>query len=408
MNKKITLILITAIPLLFSGCEKNEDKPIVDPKPLILPANGLTVVNHSNGFGVNLFRETARVTEGNLMLSPLSASTALTMLLNGCDNETYNQIHHMLGYGDLSIMDVNLIYQKLVNQLLEVDPKIKLAIANAVFYRNGFSVKAPFLNTLSTDFSAHVEGLSFSSPSALTTINGWANDNTFGKIPKVLDEISENAVMFLLNALYFKGNWTYQFDKNKTMNGAFTRDNETVVQVKMMKGDIKVKLRYDENCYAVELPYGRTNFSMVIIVPGGTLSNFIENFTNQKWVSIAEDLDNIQNYQSINLSMPKFKFEFEKVLNDQLNSLGMVNAFLPGTADLSGIADADIFVSFVKQNTFVDVNEEGTEAAAVTTIGVELTSMPNSYIINKPFVFIIRERTTNTLLFIGKVENPVY
>jgi len=407
MNNRIILILFAFLPL-FIGCEKSEEKAIIDPKPLLLPANGLEVINTSNNFGINLFKETSEVTEGNLMLSPLSASAALTMLLNGCNNETYNQIHEMLGYGSLSVTEINITYQKLVNQLLEVDPKVKLAIANAVFYRNEFTVKTPFLNTLSTDFSAHVEALDFSSPSALTTINGWASDNTNGKIPKVLNEISDQAVMFLMNALYFKGNWTYQFEKNKTTDGNFIKDDGTNTTVKMMNSDIKAKFRSDENSYTIELPYGRTNFTMILIVPTSTLDNYLELFNEEIWQNITQNLDALPNYNDMKLEMPKFKFEFEKVLNDQLKSLGMLDAFSPDLADLSGISDADIFVSFVKQNTFVDVNEEGTEAAAVTTIGIDLTSAPNNYIINKPFVFIIRERTTNTMLFIGKVANPVY
>jgi serpin B len=147
---------------------------------------------------------------------------------------------------------------------------------------------------------------------------------------------------------------------------------------------------------------------MVIILPANALSDYIQNFNPSNWTGITTGLDAVAEPQEAEIILPKFKFEYEKYLNDQLKSLGMLDAFEPYLADLSGISDADIYVDFVKQNTFVDVNEEGTEAAAVTTIGIKEVSMPPSYIMDKPFIFAIRERMTNTLLFIGKVEKPAY
>jgi serpin B len=176
----------------------------------------------------------------------------------------------------------------------------------------------------------------------------------------------------------------------------------------MMRSLIPVKMHYNETSTVVELPYGRQNFSMVIIVPVNSLEEYLPDFEKTDWTSIIEALDNIDEPEEAEIIMPKFKFEYEKFLNDQLKALGMLDAFNPGVADLSGIADADIYVDFVKQNTFVDVNEEGTEAAAVTTIGIKEVSMPPSFTVDKPFIFAIRERMTNTLLFIGKVEMPAY
>jgi len=255
-------------------------------------------------------------------------------------------------------------------------------------------------------FDARIEALDFYSPSALETINGWASDNTNGKITKVLSEISPDAVMFLQNALYFKGTWTYQFDKGQTERAPFTLDDGTVTTVDMMRGLIPVRFYSDANATAVEMSYGRQNFSMVVIVPNGKLGDYLQGFDPDNWSAITGGLDNESVEIETDMGMPKFKFEYEKYLNDQLQALGMVDAFNPVAADLSGISDASIYVSFVKQNTFVEVNEEGTEAAAVTTIGVEYTSLPGTFIIDKPFIFAIRERTTNTLLFIGKVQRP--
>jgi serpin B len=402
------LILSVLLVNLFTGCKKETTGPNHEPKVLKLPANSVEVISKSNTFGIDLFTKTAKVDAGNVMLSPLSASAALTMLLNGCDNSTYTQIQQMLGFEGMTQVEINTVYNSLVGQLLTVDPEVKLAIANAIWYRKGFDVKAPFLETMSNDFSAHVEGLDFSLPSALTTMNGWSSDNTYGKIPKVLNEISPDAVMFLMNALYFKGTWTYQFDKSKTANNTFYLENGSTTDVEMMHISLDANVLVSENYKALELNYGRTNYSMVIILPNGALNAFYDTFNEITWESISNSFNSQTSPGQVDVSLPKFKFSYEKLLNDQLISMGMVDAFDSNLADLSKISDADLVVNFVKQNTFIDVNEEGTEAAAVTTIGIDVTAYPDSHSfkVDKPFIFAIRERTTNTILFIGKVVDP--
>jgi serpin B len=389
------------IAIAFSACSKDEVKPT----KFNLPEKAGAVISACNEFGIKLFRETALTENGNLMLSPYSASAALTMLLNGCSANTYEQIAGMLGYPGLAPAQINEVYKQLTTQLLSADPSVKLAIANAVFYHQTFSVKPPFIGTLQTDFGAHTEALDFRSQAALNFINQWASDNTNGKIPKVLNEISPDAVMFLMNALYFKGQWTYQFDKDKTAPGLFTLDDGTNKEVLYMHGEFPVKTLTGEIYHALELSYGRGNFVMDIVIPEGRIVPFIENLSPEIWNQITTGFDNIQ-ASELMVMVPKFSFSYEKILNDQLKALGMTDAFNPELADLSGISDEDIFVSFVKQNTFVDVNEEGTEAAAVTTIGIELTSLPDFFAVDKPFIFAIREQSTNTLLFLGNVMTP--
>ena len=483
MKKRVLFVTLVVGVALFS-CKKHNISPNLTPKEITLTAKSTQVITTSNAFGIDLFTKTAEKGSENLMLSPLSASTALTMLLNGCGGSTYTQLKATLNYpddmtisevneaykglvsqllsadpkvkialanaifyrngfevktpflsastaltmllngcegdtykqlkatldypDDLTIAEVNEAYKSLVGQLLSADPKVKIALANAIFYRNGLEVKTPFLTAMDKEFKSHTQGLDFSSPSALTTINGWASSNTFGKIPKVLDEISSDAVMFLMNALYFKGNWSYQFDKSLTHDSPFYFDNGANANVKTMQGEVGAKMVYGDNYKAIELPYGQTNFTMVLIVPDETLASFYNGFTNETWGTITSWFDGYLEFGTAEVYMPKFKFSYEKVLNDQLKSMGMIDAFESSKANLSGIADASIYVSFVKQNTFVDVNEEGTEAAAVTTIGVFETSFPQQIVfrVDKPFVFAIRERTTNTLMFIGQVVNP--
>jgi serpin B len=211
-----------------------------------------------------------------------------------------------------------------------------------------------------------------------------------------------------MNALYFKGNWTYEFEENQTSDFPFHLADGSSVDVKMMRAMIPVKMFYGNGAVSVELPYGCQNFAMVVILPDEPLDSFLPGFDVSTWNGITTGLDALDEPEEIEVLLPKFKFEYEKFLNDQLKSLGMIDAFEPYLADLSGISDADIYVDFVKQNTFVDVNEKGTEAAAVTTIGIKEVSMPPTVMIDRPFIFAIRERMTNTLLFVGQVERPGY
>lgn len=405
---KYYILLLLAPLLLFSFSCKKEPSGPKQPKPITLTAKADEVIMKSNGFGIDLFRVVALEENENMMLSPLSASTALTMLLNGCNTQTYLQIRDMLGYEGLTMDEINAAYNSLTGQLLAVDPEVKLALANAVWYRQGFFVKENYLNKMDSSFDAEIAALDFSSPSALETINGWAGDNTNGKIPKVLNEIDPDYVMFLMNALYFKGNWTYQFEESQTSDLPFYLADGSILNVRTMRSLVPAKMYAGNGATSVELPYGRQNFAMVLILPDAQLDDFLNEFDNTAWASITSGLDSFADPEEIEVSLPKFKFEYEKFLNDQLKSLGMLDAFDPTLADLTGISDAGIYVDFVKQNTFIDVNEEGTEAAAVTTIGIKEVSMPPSVVIDRPFIFAIRERLTNTLLFIGKVENPQY
>ncbi|MBE0677053.1 MAG: serpin family protein [Bacteroidales bacterium] len=397
--------------LIMNGCDKPADEPVnLIPKSFELTAAAPQTIASGNEFGIELFTRVASGEPENLMLSPLSASTALTMLLNGCDGDTYEQLKGTLKFpADLTISDINEAYNSLITQLLEADPKVTFSLANAVFYRNEFSVKPAFLSIMNVDYDAYLRGLDFSLTSALTTINKWASDNTNGKIPKVLDEISADAVMFIMNALYFKGDWSFQFDKTKTQDRPFFPESSGQINVSTMNGEVGAKVVSGTGFAAIEMPYGRTNFTMIAIVPEGALTGFMSGFNYLLWSDITGDLDELDEFGKTVVYMPKFTFDYETFLNQQLQAMGMTDAFDPSLADLSGISDANIYVSFVKQNTFVAVDEEGTEAAAVTTIGVEVTSFPpqpRQFIIDKPFIFAIRERTTNTLLFIGQVVNP--
>ena len=216
-------------------------------------------------------------------------------------------------------------------------------------------------------------------------------------------------VMYIMNALYFKGEWSYQFDESLTDDKPFYLDDGSSKMVSTMTGKLKTLSYYTDTYRAVEMPYGDRSFSMVVIVPNGSLSDFYGEFTPQVWDDITASLDGQTEWQEQEVIMPKFSFDYEKILNEQLKALGMVDAFSDRVADLTGISEkAPLVVSMVKQNSFVEVNEEGTEAAAVTVVEVIVTGVfgPEPFFINRPFIFAIRERATNTLLFIGGVMDP--
>ena len=402
--KKFPLGLMVFL-ILAVACSKQQDSPDLQPVPLNISNKGKAIINNNNAFGIRLFTAVAKEESKNMMLSPVSASAALTMLLNGSKGDTYNQIKEMLGYSqDMTLDEVNAHYRSLVGQLLTVDPKVELALANAVFHLRDYPFKASFLERMNKDFNATVEGLDFNSNSAVDRINRWASDNTNKKIPKILDNISPQTVMFLLNALYFKGDWTYKFDVKNTETREFTKSNGTKIMVPTMSGTLGARQTGQSDFQALEIPYGQTNFSMILVVPNGDIKNFYDHFTPDTWSSITTGLDLETDWRETLVSFPKFKFEYDKQLNDPLRHLGMVDAF-DDRADLTGISDNRLQVSTVKQNTFIEVNEQGTEAAAVTVVDIIEVSI-RYFEANKPFIFAIRERTSNTLLFIGAVQDP--
>ncbi|MEM6288315.1 MAG: serpin family protein [Bacteroidota bacterium] len=407
----LLVLALSLVALALTGCDLAGTDPPTDPVPIELDATGKALVEQSAAFGTGLFAQVAADEEDDVMLSPLSASVALTMLLNGADGETYAQIHEMLGYAPEQDLDaVNAAYRSLREQLLAADPSVQLALANAIFYDEAFDAaspfKAPFLAAMRGPFDATVEGLDFAAPASVDVVNGWAADNTNDRIPTVLDELDPDLVMLLMNALTFKGDWTAPFDADLTADAPFRLGDGTTTDVPTMNGKLPARLVAGDGYQALELTYGRQNFSMVVFLPEADLPAFAGLLDAGLWTDATTRLDAIEAPSDVEVRLPRFTFSFERTLNDDLQALGMVDAF-DGRADLSRLNDDPrLQVSFVKQNTFVDVGEEGTEAAAVTTIGVERTSLGPSFVADRPFVFAVRERTTNTLLFIGQVTDP--
>lgn len=403
--------LLAAGVLASSACEGGDAVGPVDPieaLPRQLTVEEQAVIRNANAFGLDLLERVHEGEDGpNLFLSPLSASMALGMVMNGADGETWQEMRDALRFDGLSEDDINGAYRGLLDLLLDLDPRVMVRIGNSVWSRQGFPFEDAFYSRVRDHFDAEVGELDFGNPAAVDIINGWASDATNGRIEKVLDAIGPQHIMFLLNALYFKGTWTRQFDPDETRPSPFTRADGSRVDVPMMRlppGD-GVLSTWTQDYQAIELAYGGGAYAMVVVLPGQgrTLPELVGALDAQAWDALLTGLDSTR----IEVRMPRFRLEYETLLNEPLQDLGMKRAFCDTTSDFTRLTPVpDVYVEFVKQNTFVEVNEEGTEAAAVTTVGMGLTSAPPSFVADRPFLFVIRERLSGTILFIGTIGDP--
>lgn len=399
-------ILFFSSLFFFASCEKQEKS--INKDPIELTTEQKQLVSSSNKFGFTVFKEIAGNTkEGeNVFISPLSMSFALTMLYNGAETATKQELKDALGYTGLTDDQVNIANRDLIKALIEIDPKVAMEIANSIWYKNNFNVEPDFLTINKSYFNAEVEKTDFS-PATVGMINNWVSSNTHDKIKKIIEEIPAETVMYLINAIYFKGTWKYQFENKNTTKLDFFPSTGSTFKTDFMVQEGAFEIVNNDLFSGINLPYGNENYSMMVLLPneGKSVENIISSMNDENW---TQWVNKLQVTNKIKIYLPKFKFSFEKKLNDDLYALGMQTMF-SNFADLTKISKAGgIKVSEVKHKTFVEVNEEGTEAAAVTSIGIELTSAgPNNiFNANKPFVFIIKEKDTNSLLFMGIMNKP--
>jgi serine protease inhibitor len=408
MMMRKPLFLMPVICALILSCSR--DFSTVEPKAVDREFTAVekTLVQSSNEFGFRLFRRVNMEADGeNLFLSPLSVSMALGMTLNGAAGGTESDMRRTLGFGDMDRDAINTSYRSILDMLPGLDPKTLVEIANSIWYRLGFPVLPEFLDVSRSFFDAEVRGLDFSSPDAPGTINGWIEDRTHGKIARMIDDIDPATVMFLINAVYFKGVWKTEFDPKFTLDDVFTRPDGSAVPCRMMRQ--KTVLGYYETgaFQAADLAYGNGRYAMSVILPkaGQSIETLAASFDAAAWSAIRNGFSE----REITLHFPKFKLEYEIELNDALSALGMAVAFQGGLADFSRITgDRSLYIHLVKHKTFVEVDEKGTEAAAVTVVEIRETSAgPGDEIfmrVDRPFLVVIRERSSDALLFMGKIK----
>lgn len=408
LNLKATLpALCAAAAFAFSACASDPSGPRRE-APRDFTLQEAHVADASIGFGLNLYQEVAGAeTEPNVLVSPLSAAMALGMTMNGAESETYDAMRNALGFGSLGEAEINEAYRGLIAQLLARDPKVTFNLANSIWYKNGLNVKQPFITAGETYFNAEVSALDFSDPDAPKTISAWAEEETGGRIKELIKQIEPYEVMFLVNAVYFKAPWSSQFDPKSTRPGPFTRLDGSIVSTPLMTRDGSFRFSVDQELQVLELPYADSAFSMVLLAPSNAapLSSVEQKLTPAFWNTV---LASVQPARAM-VTMPKFKFDYGQKLNDALSALGMAIAFDQGRADFDRIADVTperLYISRVEQKTYIDVNEAGTEAAAATSVGIGVTSLPPQLKFDRPFLFAIRERESGSILFIGRVGDP--
>jgi len=411
-NKIIPITVILFV--LNIGCEKTG---IDDNKDLVITKNTEQLVESDNEFGIELFKKVVNgyPADKNVFISPVSAALALAMTYNGANGTTKEAMELTLKKEGMEISEINQSYKDLIEGLQSVDPKVTLDIANSIWYRNGFNVLQDFIQTNSNYFNAQVQPLDFNSPEALETINGWVSDKTNDKITEILNKIPADAMMYLINAVYFYGTWKFEFDESKTAERDFYSDlyqeDQIPVKVDMMMLEAEINYLQHDDFSAVELPYGNNHYSMIIMLPDNnkSVSEVIDQLSPDNWNNWIESFTE----KEVVVSLPKFKFEFEEELNDELTDMGMGVAFSEYEADFTKINPAgNLYISMVKQKAYVDVNEKGTEAAAVTVVEISLTSVGEDgkthFYVDRPFLFVIMEKQSKSIVFIGKVALPEY
>ncbi|WP_298649653.1 serpin family protein [uncultured Proteiniphilum sp.] len=418
MQSKIysfTMVIVASLFLSVS-CDKNggdvRTGDLPDPIRIDLRSSEQEMVRADQSFAFeffeNVFVEESLQEDNNFMVSPLSLSMALAMTWNGAAGETKTAMQRTLKMDDFPDDELNGYYKKLKEALLKTDPSTKLSIANAVFTNQFITIKPDFISANRSFYDATVQSVDFTRAATVDIINNWASDNTNGLIKKVIDNTKPEDLMYLLNAIYFKGIWTSEFDKKNTSERPFTYESGTRKNVEMMKQTAKFNYTEDGNLQLVQLPYGNQAFSMMVLLPAeGKKLQDVVTATRQQgyWGGLKSALREAE----VDLSLPKFKTEYSKELNEVLTKMGMEIAFTKA-ADFSRMSDAPAKISFVKQDTYITTDESGTEAAAVTTIGMELTSFPMKpdkvvFNANRPFLYLIQENSTGAILFMGAVKN---
>lgn len=413
---KTTFPFLLVFFILFSSmsCQKQETN---DQESLVnLPEKSAQLIGADNQFGLELFRkitDEAGVND-NTMISPLSISLALSMTYNGAAGDTKTEMEKTMKLFGLTADQINNAHRALIEGLKSADPDVKLRIANAIYYDRMLKVREEFVTVNQKYYDASVTALNFSSVDALGIVNGWVSKKTEGKIPTIIDQIDADLVMILLNAVYFNGIWKSKFGDKDTHALPFRFGNGSSQEVATMSQETALEYTKNSLFSAVHLPYGKGQYQMTVILPNAGKSNadVIAELDNEKW---NEWMKGFRMENKVVVKMPRFKFEWKMKLNEILSSMGMTSAFTPYVADFSGINNGrDLFIGYVIHKTYVDVNENGTEAAAVTAVGMITTGMPVDppqkiyFTVDRPFIFSIAEKTTGTILFIGEMNAPEY
>jgi len=375
--------------------------------PRQLTAAEQNVLGAANTYSFSLWgtiNQTQR--NSNVFVSPLSASFALGMTMNGAAGQTYDEMRSALQFGTAPLASIDSGYKSLIALLTGLDASTKMQIANSIFYRKDFPFNQSFLNDAATWFDAEVKAQDFNdTQGTLSAVNGWANTKTNGRIPTVLQQVDPQDVMYLMNAIYFKGAWRDKFDPASTRDAPFHPASGPDQSAKLMFREGTMSYAETNTYQAVDLAYGDSAFTMTVLLPkaGSDVEQVAASLTPASWQALTSSF----RAREIALTFPKITLSWKRPLIDDMKALGMQSAFISGVADFTRMSPAGkrLYISLLQQNTFVAIDEEGTEAAAVTIVGIRATSAPviTEMKVDHPYVFVIRERLSGTILFMGKI-----
>lgn len=394
--------------IILASCRKNNDALPTQPVQINLTLNQATLVSSENSYAFDIFsRVLSQAGDVNTIISPLSISYALSMTVNGAANGTRDSILKALRVNDTSMADLNKSYKDLTASLLSVDSRVTMYIANSVWTEKDFPVKAPFTNTLTSYYDAQAKSFDITDPTVPTQINSWISNHTNGLINNMISQLDANTVMLLINAIYFKGMWKTQFDASATTSRTFTKPDGSTENVPTMYQSENQKVYRGNGFYVAEIPYGQGNYVMDIILPD---DNNLSAVTSSLTVANLSIWTTSLTSSKVNLYLPKFKYIYNISLQNVLSLMGMGIAFTDA-ADFSNISDISLLISKILHQAYIQTDEEGTEAAAATVVEFEPTMVgPVESItidVNHQFIYLIREVTTNSIIFMGKVTDPL-
>ena len=400
-----------------------ESKKIVnmlsEPQPIQLTAEQKVFANDNNQFTLNFLKTVNEVDQSgkSFIYSPLSITYVLGMVNDAAIGDTEKELEQTLGFHKGGIKAVNDYCKKLIDGLPKVDNKVTLDIANAIFLNKDYALKQQFQQDMQDYYDAKAEALDFSSPQTLEHINGWCNDKTKDMIPKILDEVNPYMVSYLLNAIYFKADWASKFDSKNTKEETFTTEKGSTT-LPMMHQYVLISYLKTNTYSAVILPYGNSLWNMTVMLPeeGATTDDIIKEvaqssvLNNRGWCGTGGDV--FQGYE-VDLKLPRFETASdtdELGLVELMKKMGIKQAFDSDFAEIPNMCeDRNLYISMMRQKAKIKVNEEGSEAAAVTVAGVNATTAvsPQEYPkatfhANRPFVYVISEASSGVILFVGK------
>ena len=407
--KRLIIVSAAALALAATACvnSQNLGDEHNEYKPLELTTKGAEFVQKGESFTFEFIDRINAEAEKDYIISPLSMQFLLGMILNGAQGETAEQIAEVLGYGAGEVAQVNEYCLSMLNQLPNLDRKTGIAIANAIYVDEGYDLKDAYKSEVGKYYKAEVANLDFSkSAEALKEINGWCKKNTGGMIDKILDEVSPDMLAYLLNALYFKGQWKDKFNKASSAEETFTDEAKTKSKVTMMKAEKKFSYAENDVFQAVRLPYGNGAYSMIVMLPksGHTVADISATLRKSDWSTLRYGFDS----REVDLWLPRFETKFNMKLNDLLSEMGMPYSF-DARADFKAMSQDAAYLSFVQQHAIIKVDEEGTEAAAVSSAGMvkEAAMVLDNAVFHAdhPFIYLITEASTGVVLFAGRFSN---